>query len=67
MMGNRFGDFAGSVWIFNFEDGAAAVKADNRACRQDYSWHFGTSVSVSVPQVESQERTSAPVRCRPFS
>lgn len=33
----------------------------------DYSWHSGTAVSSSLPQVLSHSRVSWPVRCLPVS
>lgn len=46
---------------------AATLQPERCCLRNDYSWHSGSAVFDSVPQVSSQARTSCPVRCWPVS
>lgn len=49
------------------EELPASLQACQGAFGDDYSWHSGTVLSLSVPQVLNQARASWPDRCRPVS
>lgn len=49
------------------QKGPASFQTGNGTFSDDYSWHFGTGFSSTVPQVFSQLRVSSAVRWRPVS
>lgn len=52
----------GNVRVLAGKETATPLQPPPRPFSHDYSWHSGTVVSLSSPQVFSQLRTSLPVR-----
>ena len=61
-IGYRLRGSSGGKWILFSKKAATALQSQRRAFGYNYSWHGGTSVSSSEPQVSSQLRTSSPLK-----
>lgn len=57
----------GCFRTFTGQKAPAALQSLACAFRDDYVWHSGKPVSLSVPQVFNHARASCPVKCRPVS